>query len=124
MSQEAEILSALDAWKAAMIAKDADALAAVLHDDLVYSHSNAKAEYKANLLEKTNREGGAQAIEFSNARTKVFGDSAYVRADVDYTNRGDDGLDSVNYLNVLHVFVKAEGRWQMVARQAVRRSES
>lgn len=121
MSQEAELLAALDEWKRAMIAKDKAGLDAILHDELVYSHSNAKAESKADLLGKTGRSGGAQKIEFSNERTRIFGDSGYVRADVDYTNRSDDGEDSINYLNVLHVFVKADGRWQMVARQAVRR---
>ena len=123
MSQEAELLSALDDWKRAMIAKDRDGLDAILHEELIYSHSNAKAESKADLLEKTSREGGAQKIEFSNARTRIFGDSGYVRADVDYTNRSEDGLDSINYLNVLHVFVKTDGGWRMVARQAVRRPQ-
>lgn len=122
MSQEAELLSALDVWKGGMIDKDAKALESVLHAELIYSHSNAKAEGKADLLEKCDRDGGAQVIEFSNVVTKVFGDSGYVRADVDYTNRAQ-GLDSIAYLNVLHVFVKADGRWQMVARQAVRRPE-
>jgi len=121
MSQEAELLAALDEWKRAMIAKDKASLDAILHEELVYSHSNAKAESKADLLGKCSREGGAQKIEFSDACTRIFGDSGYVRADVDYTNRSDDGEDSINYLNVLHVFVKADGRWQMVARQAVRR---
>lgn len=121
MSQEAELLTALNDWKTAMIAKDAAALDKVLHAELIYSHSNAMAESKADLLRKTDREGGAQAIEFSNAVAKLVGDCGYVRTDVDYTNRGDDGLDSVNYLNVLHVFVRGDDRWQMVARQAVRR---
>ena len=122
MSQEAELLTALNDWKTAMIGKDAAGLDKVLHAELIYSHSNAKAEGKADLLEKCDRDGGAQIIEFLNEETKVFGDAGYVRADVDYTNRAG-GLDAIAYLNVLHVFVKADGRWQMVARQAVRRPE-
>jgi hypothetical protein len=94
MSQEAELLTALNDWKTAMIGKDAEGLDKVLHAELIYSHSNAKAEGKADLLDKTKRDGGAQIIEFSNEQTKVFGDAGYVRADVDYTNRAG-GLDSI-----------------------------
>ncbi len=103
-----------------MIEKDAEALDRVLHPDLAYSHSNAKAETKADILGKIDRPGGAQSIEFSNAITRVFGDAAFVKTDVDYTNRAD-GQDSIAYLNVLHVFVKDGGAWRLVARQATRR---
>lgn len=122
MIPESELLTALQDWKRAMIAKDAATLDRVLHRELVYSHSNALEETKSDVLEKTGRDGGAQVIEFFNIVTKVFGDAGFVRADVDYTNR-KDGVDSIAHLNVLHVFVKEDGRWQMVARQAVRRPE-
>ena len=87
MSQEAELLDALNDWRHAMIEKDARTLEAVLHDELIYSHSDGRAESKANLLSKTTRPGGAQAIELSNVVAKVFGDAGFVRADVDYTNQ-------------------------------------
>ncbi len=121
MSSEAEVLAALDGWKRAMIEKDRDALDKILHPGLAYTHSNAHAETKADILGKIDRPGGAQAIEFSNAITRVFGDAAFVKTDVDYTNR-KDGEDSTAHLNVLHVFVNEDGQWRMVARQATRRS--
>jgi ketosteroid isomerase-like protein len=121
MTPEQEVLATLDAWKNAMIAKDAGALDAILHPDLAYSHSNCRNETKADILSKLGRPGGAQAIEFANAITKVAGDSAFVRADVEYANRDNDGTDSLNHLNVLHVFVRDGGKWRMFARQATRR---
>lgn len=120
MSVEQEVRTALDSWAEAMIAKDHDALDRLLHPELVYSHSDCRAESKEDVLGKLDRPGGAQKIVFSSERTRVVGDAGYVRADVEYTNRGKDGVDSVNYLNVLHVFVREGGGWRMLARQATR----
>ena len=121
MNADQEVLAALEAWKNAMIAKDAAALDAVLHSDLAYSHSNCHTESKQDVLSKVDRPGGAQSIELSNVITRVAGDAAFVKADVEYTNRGADGIDSLAHLNVLHVFVKDGGAWRMFARQATRR---
>ena len=121
MTAEQETLAALDAWKAAMIAKDRAAMDAILHPDVAYSHSNCRTETKDDILSKLDGPGGAQAIEFSNIITRVAGDAAFAKADVDYTNRGKDGEDSIAYLNVLHVFVKDGGKWRLFARQATRR---
>ena len=121
MTAEQEVLAALDAWKRAMIAKDGAALEAVLHPQIAYSHSNCHTESKQDVVSKVDRPGGAQAIEFSNAITRIAGDAAFVKADVEYTNRGADGQDSVAHLNVLHVFVRDGGKWRMFARQATRR---
>ncbi len=121
MNADQEVLAALDAWKTATISKDAAALDAILHPGIAYSHSNCNTETKDDILSKVDRAGGAQAIELSNVITRVAGDTAFVKADVDYTNRGSDGLDSIAYLNVLHVFVNEGGKWRMFARQATRR---
>jgi ketosteroid isomerase-like protein len=121
MNADQEVLAALEAWKNAMISKDAAALDAVLHPDLAYSHSNCHTESKQDVLAKVDRPGGAQSIEFSNVITRVAGAAAFVKADVEYTNRGTDGIDSLAHLNVLHVFVKDGGAWRMFARQATRR---
>ncbi|MCB1021841.1 MAG: nuclear transport factor 2 family protein [Bryobacterales bacterium] len=120
MTAEQQVLAALEAWKTATIAKDGAALDALLHAEIAYSHSNCHTESKDDILSKLDRPGGAQAIEFSNAVTRVAGDTAFVKADVDYTNRRD-GEDSIAYLNVLHVFVNEGGKWCMFARQATRR---
>ena len=44
---EKAVLTALDAWKAAMLAKDKAALEKVFHPDLSYGHSSAMLENKA-----------------------------------------------------------------------------
>lgn len=120
MTAEQQVLAALDAWKNATISKDAAALDAILHPDIAYSHSNCNTESKPDILSKLDRPGGAQAIEFSNVLTRVAAHTAFVKADVDYTNRRD-GEDSIAHLNVLHVFVNEGGQWRMFARQATRR---
>jgi len=120
MNPEQEVLAALETWKAATIAKDGAALDAVLHPEIAYSHSDCRTESKADILGKLDRPGGAQAIVLSNLITRVAGPAAFVKADVDYTNR-KDGQDSVAHLNVLHVFVKEDAAWRMFARQATRR---
>ena len=50
MIPESELLTALQDWKRAMIAKDAATLDRVLHPELIYSHSNALEETKERML--------------------------------------------------------------------------
>ena len=50
MSVEQDILALEDRRCAAMTGADADALAAMLHDDLVYTHSSGVVDDKASYL--------------------------------------------------------------------------
>ena len=115
-----EVLGALEVWRQAMLSRDVDALDSILHADVTYSHSNAFNESKADALAGLPA-CAAQSIEVTEPTVRVYGDTALVKADVDFRNLIDGDIQHVP-LNVLHVFVRGDSGWLMVARQATRRS--
>ena len=46
-----EVMAASDALKQAMMKKDAAAMQKLLHDDLIYSHSNGRSQTKAEVMQ-------------------------------------------------------------------------
>lgn len=102
-----------------MLQKDIAALDSVLHPDVTYSHSNAHNESKAEALGKLPR-STAQSIKVTDPTVRVYGDTALLKAKVDFSNLVDGEIQHVP-LDVLHVFVKGPSGWQMVGRQATKR---
>jgi ketosteroid isomerase-like protein len=120
---EKEVLAALDAYKQALIKKDAAALAKVLSDDLTYSHTSNLHQDKAAVIESLKGPSSAEAIDFKDPKVRLYGNTAIIKCDVDFKNN-TGGAVSVAKLNVLHGFVKGSHGWQMVARQATRYPEA
>src|SRR3954466_10994953 len=114
-----EVLAALDAYKQAMMKKDAAALTKLLTDDLTYTHSSNLHEDKAAVLASLKNGTVYEAIDFKDPKVRVYGNTAVVVSDVDFHNNAN-GVVTVNKLNVLHVFVKGPSGWQLAARQATR----
>jgi ketosteroid isomerase-like protein len=117
-SQTMEVLAASDAWRQAMMKKDAAGLRKLLHEDLIYSHSNARSQTKAEVIQATTTgKTTIEAIDFSDVTVRVIGTAALIRANVEMRNNAD-GKSTTNHLNVLHVWLKGPGGWQLVGRQA------
>jgi ketosteroid isomerase-like protein len=115
-----EVLAALEVWRQAMLSRDVPALDSVLHPDVTYSHSNAFNESKADAIAGLPT-CAAQSIEVTEPTVRIYGDTALLKADVDFRNLIEGDIQHVP-LNVLHVFVKTDAGWQMVGRQATRRA--
>jgi ketosteroid isomerase-like protein len=120
---EKEIMAAMDAYKQALIKRDAAALSKVLSDDLIYTHSSNAHQDKAAVLESLKGNSLTEDIDFKDLKVRVYGNTALVVGDVDF-HMNTGGVPSVARLNVLHVLVKGPEGWQMVARQAVRYPEA
>lgn len=116
---EKEVLAAMDAYKQAMMKKDAAALTKILSDDLVYTHSSNQHQDKAAVLASLQANTVVEAIDFKSLKVNVYGNTAVVKGDVDFRNNAA-GVVTVSHLNVLHVLVKGPQGWQLVARQATR----
>jgi len=116
---EKEVLAALDAYKQALMKKDAAALAKVVSDDLTYTHSSNLHQDKAALLASLKENTTVEAIDFKDLKIRVYGNTALVKGDVDFRNNAN-GAVTVSKLNILHVLVKGPQGWQLVARQATR----
>jgi ketosteroid isomerase-like protein len=119
---EKDVLAALDAYKQAMIKKDATALSRILSDDLTYTHSSNLHQDKAAVLESLKGNAAVEAIDFKNLKVRVYGNTAVVTGDVDFRNNAA-GVVTLSKLNILHVLVKGPQGWQLVARQATRYPE-
>jgi ketosteroid isomerase-like protein len=116
---EKEVLAALDAYKQALIKRDAVALSKVLGDDLTYTHSSNLHQDKAAVLASVKGDTFPEAIDFKNLKVEVYGNTAVVTGDVDFHNN-TAGVVSVAKLYITHVLVKGPHGWQLVARQATR----
>ena len=116
-----EVLAASDALKQAMMKKDAAGLQKLLHEDLTYSHSNGRNQTKAEVVEATKSTTTIEAIDFSDATVRVYGTTALVKANVNFRN-STDGKSTTSHLNVLFVWLKGKGGWQLVGRQATQLS--
>jgi ketosteroid isomerase-like protein len=114
----AEVLAAEDARYAAMIARDFAALERLLADDLLYTHSTAvtdtKAQYLAALQGGKYRYKGARR---EGVTVRVHGTTAIVngRATIEVDVDGAPRTLSNVFINV---WVKTPAGWQMTAWQS------
>jgi ketosteroid isomerase-like protein len=116
-----EVLAASDACKLAMMKRDAAGLRKLLHEDLIYSHSNGRTQTKAEVLQDTTGKTTMEAMDFSETTVRVYGNTALIRAKVEIRN-STDGKATIFHTNVLHVWLKGPGGWQLVSRQATQLS--
>lgn len=117
---EKQVTVALAALSKAMIDADSAALARLVHNQLSYAHSSGKTEDKAAFVSAlASGRSDFLSMNFSDQKISVVNRTAMVR----HTLAGqvvDNGKPGDLRLHVLLVWVKAGGRWQLLARQAVR----
>lgn len=121
MSVEQEVL-ALEARRcAAMTGRDADALAAMLHDDLVYTHSSGVVDDKASCLGAI-RSGRTRyhSISCADQRVRAYGDTALVTGNADIEVDVDGRHKSLR-LCYLDVWTRTPQGWRFVAWQSTAR---
>lgn len=107
---------------AAMTSNDLDALAALFHDDLVYTHSSGLVDTKASYLESL-RSGRTRYLEVEQREqhVRLLGDVALVRGashiEVDVTVNGEKVRKSLD-LRSLAVWTATAAGWQFLAWQS------
>jgi ketosteroid isomerase-like protein len=105
----------------AMERVDVATLNRILSDDLIYTHANGLQQTKAELIGVLG--SGDMKYESitpsDDIRVRIFGQAAVVtgRASIKIKARGEEESFSICYLDV---YVKQDGRWQMVAWQSSR----
>ncbi|MFN3322365.1 MAG: nuclear transport factor 2 family protein [Bryobacteraceae bacterium] len=115
-----EIRKAEEAWVTAITKNDGAAMGRILSDDLVYAHSTGLVESKREYiaaLSSGNQKYAAVTYEDTNIRT--YGDTAVVNAKVRMTGT-TKGQPFDNRLLMMHVWVKQQGQWRLVAHQTTR----
>lgn len=119
-NDEAAVLQAVDALTKAMIDVDRAKLEELVADQLSYGHSGGVIQTKAQFVDSIiNKETIYKAISLTELSTAIAGSNAIVRhtATVDYEDKGKSGTAKIG---VLQVWIKQEGRWRLLARQAFR----
>lgn len=103
-----------------LVAGDYDGLAALLADDLVYTHSNARVDTKESYLAPL-RAGSTRYLEFTPGElsVRVYGHTAVIVGRAQ-TRALVSGEQRRNDLRFTDVWVQRDGRWQLVAWQATR----
>jgi ketosteroid isomerase-like protein len=118
MTATAEIAALEDRRCAAMTSNDLASLAALLADDLVYTHSSAAVDTKASYLQALSS-GRTRYREVTRHRQDiaVHGDTAVVSGHVgiEVTVGGVDRSIDARFLAV---WAKVGGTWQFVAWQS------
>jgi ketosteroid isomerase-like protein len=121
---EKEVLAAMSAWKHAMVTRDGAALVSLYAPWLIYVHSNGKQENKAEAIDAVvNGKDRFESVEMEDVSVSVYGTTALVKARI--TLRINDGTAvKTLILDVLHVWIKSDTKWQLVARHALRLNPS
>ena len=104
----------------AMERVDVATLNRILSDDLIYTHATGLQQTKAELIGVLGSgDLKYESINPSDVRVRIYGATAVVtgRASIKIKTGGGEQSFKICYLDV---YVKQEGRWQMVAWQSSR----
>jgi ketosteroid isomerase-like protein len=114
-----ELLAAMSAVADAVAKRDVAALQALLHDELVYNHSDARSQTKADLVNEASQGKGPGNVNMLEATVHVYGNTAIVRGRAGTPPRPVQA----NSPYATAVFVKGAHGWQLVARTATRAAD-
>lgn len=115
-----EVEAAVEELRVAMIEGNKDALEKIASEELTYGHSGGYVEDKSEFIEKlVTRKSDFVSIELSDQIIRVLDNMAMVRHKLTAATNDNGKPGNVN-LHVLSVWKKQQGKWMLVARQAVK----
>jgi ketosteroid isomerase-like protein len=114
-AEEKEVLAAMTALAEAVAKRDVAALEMLLHDELVYSHSDTRAQTKGDLLKEAQENRGPGGVALAEPKVHIYGSTAIIRGRV-----GNAKGVQENSPHAVAVFLKGAQGWQIVARTATR----
>lgn len=102
-----------------MVDPDEKKLDELLSSDLSYGHSSGKIENKASLIRSlVSGESNFVSIDLKEQSISVTGDVAIVRHQLIGTTKDTGKPEGSVKIGVLLVWLKADGSWSLLARQA------
>jgi ketosteroid isomerase-like protein len=122
MSSEKDVLELEDRRFSAMVAEDFKSLDALVHDELVYTHSSSLVDTKVSWLESMRlRKTRYRKVACSNRKVRVFGDVALITgsADIEAEIAGQPKSLKLVFLNA---WAKTPQGWRFVAWQSTPRA--
>jgi ketosteroid isomerase-like protein len=118
---EREVSDTVKSWAASIVSRDMSALGRILADDIVITDYTGKVRGKAEELEILKPMPHVKTISVDNedVKIKVYGKTAVVTA-LTKMKFNIGGMETGMDLRYTAVFVKQDGRWQIVALQTAR----
>ena len=120
-ADEDAILKNVQAFRAAQAAGNSEVIASLCMDELSYSHSSAKIDTKASLLDgiaKANYKW--TTLEYKDPTVKVVGPAAIVRFTFVGEQEFTDGKKTPQNLHILMNWQKQGSDWKLLSRSATK----
>jgi len=119
-AQQAEVMTKMASLRNALLSKDSVTLSNLLADDITYGHSSGLIQTKAELIRSiVSGEQDYKSIEPTNMHVRIYDNAGVVnvnvKASVIYQGKPIDLNMAVTF-----TWVKINGDWKLVARQAVK----
>ena len=118
---EQAVMIAERVWSKALVAGDVATLERVMASDVTYGHASGKTDTKRTYIERI-QSGAQQYKSFQydpGATVRIYGDTALVNA-VAQVASVTDGKPNALHMRFLHVYVKKDGQWMLVAHQSAK----
>ena len=117
---ETDVASAVEALRKLMVQPIKEELETLVADELHYGHSDADLEDKATFIETLiSKKSDFLSIDLSEQTINVYNDTAVVRHILS-ADTFDDEIPRTIKLLILAVWHLQNGKWKIVARQAVK----
>ena len=118
-----DVEAAERAWAKGVTTNDLALLGKVMGDDLTYTHSTGGSDTKASYIDKlkTGKARYFKAEYVAEPRVQILSaDTALTFGRVNVVTLGPNNTQTPATLAFLHVFVKRNGQWQLVAHQSAK----
>jgi ketosteroid isomerase-like protein len=121
-ADEEAVAKNVEAFRAAQVKADAEALDALCAAELSYSHSSGKVEDKATFIANaTDGKSKFLSLEYQDAKIRVVGPAAIVRFHwVGEQEAVADGKKSATNLHILMNWQKQGADWKLLSRAATK----
>jgi ketosteroid isomerase-like protein len=119
-SVEQSVMQMEEALRVAVTKGDMKAYGRLVSDDYVFTNQDAVVRTKAQMV--SAYDAGTikyETIKFDEIKVHAYGDTAVVTGRSTQTGK-DNGKDFAGQYRYTRVYVKRQGRWQIVATQSTR----
>lgn len=107
--------------KAIFVQKDSSVLAKLLAENASYGHSNGAIENKREMIQNAMANTSTfPGFRMEHASVQIDGTTAIARHELKARSVDQQGKEGVLHLSVLQTWMKKNGVWLLVARQAVK----
>ena len=120
-ADEDAVAKNLEAFRTAQLAGNADGIAPLCAEELSYSHSSAKIDTKASLLDGIAKANYKWApLEYKDPTIRVVGTAAIVRFNFVGEQEFNDGKKTPQNLHILMNWQKQGNDWKLLSRAATK----